>query len=132
LGALEAIASPSRRFSRLVRKFEVCHGYLTPNWKLRCSHYGIVGRPFTVDKVKLEDLEAGNLKASWTLGKRHPSFTEEQAEQLAAMLKTVLIGTLVSCAKGSWDVSSAFNQLLPEYEFTQIEEFLAKVWEGKP
>jgi hypothetical protein len=47
------------------------------------------------------------------------------------MLKTVLIGTLLSCAKGAWDVSDAFNQLLPDYQFTPIEDFLAKVWDGK-
>jgi len=46
------------------------------------------------------------------------------------MLKAVLIGTLLSCAKGAWDVSDAFNQLLPEYRFVQIEEFLAAVWKG--
>ncbi|KAF4627982.1 hypothetical protein G7Y89_g10170 [Cudoniella acicularis] len=91
-----------------------------------------IGGSFTIDKVKLEDLEAGNLTASWTLGARHPSFTDDQAEQLAAMLETVLIGTLLSSAKGAWDVSNAWNQLLPDYEFTRIEEFLAKVWEGKP
>jgi hypothetical protein len=48
------------------------------------------------------------------------------------MLKTVLIGTLLSSAKGAWDVSDEFNQLLPDFKFTQIEEFLAQVWEGKP
>jgi hypothetical protein len=48
------------------------------------------------------------------------------------MLKIVLIGTLLSSAKGAWDVSTAFNQLLPDYKFTQIEEFLARVWEGQP
>lgn len=86
--------------------------------------------PFTIEKVRLEDLEAGELKTSWTLGKRHPSFTDNQAAQLAQMLKMVLIGTLVSCAKGAWDVSDAFNQLLPAHEFVQIEEFLAGVWGG--
>ncbi|KAH6670567.1 hypothetical protein B0J14DRAFT_516140 [Halenospora varia] len=89
------------------------------------------GRPFTVDKVKLEDLEAGILNTSWTLGKRHPSFTEEQAEQLKGMLKTVLIGTLLSCAKGAWDVGDGLSRLLPGYEFTKIEAFLAEVWVGK-
>lgn len=69
---------------------------------------------------------------SWTLGTRHPSFTDDQAEQLAAALKDVLIGTLVSSAKGAWDVSDAWNRLLPDYEFTKIEMFLAEVWEGKP
>lgn len=96
------------------------------------SLHEIAGRPFTVDRVKLEDLEAGNLFTSWTLGKRHPSFTEDQADQLAGMLKTVLVGTLLSSVKGAWDVSDAFNQLLPDYKFTQIEEFLTNVWDGKP
>ena len=87
------------------------------------------GHPFVVDTVKLEDLENGNLKTSWSLETRHPSFTREQAEQA---LKSVLIGTLVSSAKGAWDVSDEFNQLLPDYKFAPIEEFLAEVWERKP
>lgn len=103
----------------------------THNRKLTCSHK-IAGRPFTIDKVKLEELEAGNLKASWTLGKRHPSFTDDKADELATMLKIILIGTLLSSAKGAWDVSDAFNRLLLDYKFTQIEDFLAKTWEGKP
>jgi len=79
--------------------------------------------------LKLEDLEAGNLKSSWTLEARHSSVSDDQAAQL---LKSVLIGTLVSGVKGAWAVSDEFNQILPDYKFTQIEEFLANVWEGKP
>ncbi|KAK5993993.1 Oxidoreductase swnN-like protein [Cladobotryum mycophilum] len=92
----------------------------------------IRGCPFDIEKVTIEDLEAGNLVASWSLGKRHPSFTDDQAEELAGMLKTVLISTLLSSAKGAWDVSDAWNKLLPDYQFTQIEDFLAEVWVGKP
>jgi hypothetical protein len=80
----------------------------------------------------LEDLEAGTLNVSWTLGARHPSFTDEQADYLAAMLKTVLVGTLLSSAKGAWDVADSWNRLLPDYQFTHIEEFLARIWRGKP
>ncbi|RDL35782.1 Uncharacterized protein BP5553_06394 [Venustampulla echinocandica] len=87
------------------------------------------GGSFAIDKVKLEDLENGILTASWTLEARHPSVTREQAEK---MLKTVLIGTLISSVKGAWDVSDEFNQLLPDFKFTQIEDFLATVWKGKP
>ncbi|KAH8745960.1 hypothetical protein BGZ57DRAFT_836676 [Hyaloscypha finlandica] len=86
------------------------------------------GRAFTVDKVKLGDLERGILAASWTLETSHPSVTGDHVEE---MLKTVLIGTLLSSAKGAWDVSDEFNQLLPDFKFTQIEEFLAQLWEGK-
>jgi hypothetical protein len=72
------------------------------------------------------------LKTSWTLEKKHRAVTQEQADQVAGMIKTVMIGTLLSSANGAWEVSDAFNQLLPDYEFTEIEEFLSKVWEGKP
>ncbi|PVH76900.1 NmrA-like family protein [Cadophora sp. DSE1049] len=88
--------------------------------------------PLTVDKVKFEDLATGNLKSSWTLGKKHPSFTDDQVVELEAMLKIVLIGTLLSSAKGAWDVSDAFNRLLPDFKFTEIEGFLSDAWEGKP
>jgi hypothetical protein len=54
------------------------------------------------------------------------------ASEAAELLKSVLIGTLISSAKGAWVVSDECNQLLPDYEFVQIEDFLAKVWEGKP
>ena len=97
------------------------------NREFRCSHE-ITGRPFTLDKVKLEDLEAGKLKTSWTLEKRHAAYT---GDDVASILKTVLIGTLLSSAKGAWAVSDELNQLLPDYKFTQIEDFLTKVWVGK-
>jgi hypothetical protein len=96
--------------------------------KLICSQKTI-GRPFAIDMVKLEDLEAGILKASWTLEARHSSVTEDQA---ADLLKSVLIGTLLSGAKGAWAVSDEWNRILPDYKFTQIEDFLARVWEDKP
>ncbi|CAM1506067.1 Fc.00g057080.m01.CDS01 [Cosmosporella sp. VM-42] len=86
------------------------------------------GCAFSIDKVKLEDLEAGELKTSWTLEARHPSFT---GNEVAAMLKTVLIGTLVSSAKGAWAVSDTVNQLFPDFEFTAVEDFLAQAWNRK-
>lgn len=98
---------------------------------LRCSH-GIAGRPYTLSKVRLEDLEAGSLDVPWTLSTRHPSFTDANVDQLANALKTVLIGTLLSSAKGAWDVSESFNRLFPDYKFTRIEDFLTKVWKGVP
>ncbi|PMD25096.1 NAD(P)-binding protein [Hyaloscypha hepaticicola] len=87
------------------------------------------GRTFAIEKVKLADLEKGILTASWTLEASHPSVKGDQVEK---MLKTVLIGTLLSSAKGAWDVSDEMNQLLPDFKFTQIEDFLTEVWDGKP
>jgi len=87
------------------------------------------GCPFTIDHVRIEDLERGNLKSSWTLETSHPSVSREEAENLA---RTVLIGTLLSGVQGAWAISDEINQLLPGYKFTQIEEFLDRVWAGKP
>ncbi|KAK5273161.1 hypothetical protein LTR99_002553 [Exophiala xenobiotica] len=87
------------------------------------------GCSFIIDKVQIEDLERRILKSSWTLETSHPSVSKEQAEHLA---RTVLIGTLLSGVQGAWAISDEFNQLLPGYKFTQIEEFLAQVWAGRP
>jgi hypothetical protein len=89
-----------------------------------CTH-GCTGHPFVVDEVKLEDLEDGNLKTSWSLETSHSSVSGDDAR---IMLKAVLIGTLLSSAKGAWNVSNEFNHLFPDYKFTEIEEFLNKVW----
>ena len=62
------------------------------------------------------------------LGKHHSAVGEDEV----AKFKTgVLIGFLLSSAKGAWDSSDAFNQVFPDYNFTQIENFLSNVWEGK-
>ncbi|KAL8822621.1 MAG: hypothetical protein Q9191_006644 [Dirinaria sp. TL-2023a] len=89
----------------------------------------IRGRPFTIEKVRSEDLEAGTLNTSWGLEKRHRAVSEEQQDDI---LKTVSIGMLLSSAKGAWNVSDEINQLFPDYEFDDIEDFLARVWNGKP
>ncbi|KAL2272962.1 hypothetical protein FJTKL_05680 [Diaporthe vaccinii] len=88
----------------------------------------IRGCPFVVDKVKLHDLEAGALNISWALGKRHRAVTDEQSSSL---FTKVPIGILLSSIEGAWDVSDEFNQLFPGYKFEVMEEFLAKVWDGK-
>lgn len=95
---------------------------------LSCSQ-GITGRPFAIDTVKLEDLEAGELKTSWILEARHSAVSDDQA---AYFMKAVLVGTLLSGARDAWAGSDEFNQILPDYQFTQIEDFLTKVWEDKP
>lgn len=78
--------------------------------------------------MKLEDLKAGVLKTSWALEKQHQSVTDEQS---SGLLTKVPIGILLSSVEGAWDVSDEFNQLFPEYEFDRIEDFLARIWDGK-
>ena len=77
----------------------------------------------------MQDLEAGELKTSWSIEAVHLAVPPEQA---AALLKAVSVGILLSSCKGAWDSSDDFNQLFPDYKFTSAESFLAKVWEGKP
>jgi hypothetical protein len=82
-----------------------------------------------VTKVRVEDLEAGDLKTLWGLQAVHHAVPDDQA---SALLKQVTIGLLLSSSKGAWDVSDDFNQIFPDYEFTSIEDFLTNTWEGKP
>jgi len=87
------------------------------------------GHAFAVEKVNIEDLEAGHLKTSWRLEAVHQAASDHDASDL---LRAVSIGILLSSSKGAWDSSDEVNQLFPDYEFTQAEDFLSKVWSGKP
>lgn len=97
-------------------------------------HEGSQANQIIIDKVKLEDLENGILTASWALEASHPSVSGDQVDSLQVenMLKTVLIGTLISSVESAWNVSDEMNKLFPDFELTEIEEFLTKVWEDKP
>lgn len=53
------------------------------------------------------------------------------AEAVAA-IQVVTIKILLSAARGAWDSSDEMNQLFPDFEFTQAEDFLQAVFEGKP
>ncbi|CAI6099273.1 unnamed protein product [Clonostachys chloroleuca] len=87
-----------------------------------------LGEPFSIDKVSIKDLEAGDLKTSWNLEAVHKAVSDEQASSL---LKAVSIGILLSSTKGAWDISNEWNELLPDFKFTQADDFLGAVWEGK-
>ncbi|KAF3913558.1 hypothetical protein ABW20_dc0104816 [Dactylellina cionopaga] len=87
------------------------------------------GCAFTIERVTLEDLEAGNLNTSWALDKRHKAVP---ADQGATFAKMVSIGILLSSVKGAWDVSEGFNKLFPDFKFAEAEDFLTEVWDGKP
>ncbi|PTB38410.1 hypothetical protein M441DRAFT_147169 [Trichoderma asperellum CBS 433.97] len=88
----------------------------------------IRGRPFTVEKVKLEALKSGNVNLAWRFEKRHSAISEEEAQYMS---KQVVIGILLSSFEGGWDVSGELNQMFPDYKFTTMEDFLSKVWSGK-
>jgi hypothetical protein len=75
-----------------------------------------------------DDLKAGVAKCSWLPTVDHPGIPREQAEALAPML---VAGMLLSIPTGALKVTDEWNQLLPDYHFTQAAEFLAEAWRDK-
>lgn len=62
------------------------------------------------------------------LGKHHSAVSEDDVAHFKTM---VLIGMLLSSAKGAWDVPDAFNSLFPDHKYAEVEAFLGAAWEGK-
>lgn len=85
--------------------------------------------PFKTDTVSADDIKNGVLNTTWVPTINHPSIPPEQREEMSKLL---LQGFLKAAVLGKGDVSDEWNRLLPEYKFTGAEEYLRKVWEGKP
>jgi len=85
----------------------------------------ITGKPFTIEWLKMEDLEAGELKTENYPRLELPSIPQEQIE---AFSKMATIGVLIAFHRGVWTVTDEWNRLLPGYEFTKVEDLLKKAW----
>ncbi|KAM0288446.1 hypothetical protein ACHAO9_007092 [Fusarium lateritium] len=85
----------------------------------------IRGKPFKVENLKSEDLEANVIKASYLPMPDHPSIPIEVRKSYAA---TIIRGLLLGFKDGAMQVSDEWNKLLPDFVFTQLEEFLTKAW----
>ncbi|KAM6520437.1 hypothetical protein FSOLCH5_005229 [Fusarium solani] len=89
---------------------------------------GIRGAPFKVEKLNTEDLKAGVIKSSWMPIVTHPDVPPESREALAgSLLAGILLGGFHA---GNFLVSDEWNKLLPDYKFTQPEEFLTEAWKA--
>ncbi|KAK6512592.1 hypothetical protein TWF481_001476 [Arthrobotrys musiformis] len=89
----------------------------------------IRGGPFTVEKLKAEDLKVGVVKSTWIPKVNHPSLS---ADEIEALSQGFVAGVLLAVSDGAYRVNDAWNRLLPDYKITQAEEFLANVWRDKP
>ncbi|KAK4199963.1 NAD(P)-binding protein [Triangularia verruculosa] len=89
----------------------------------------IRGGPFTVERLKPEDLKAGIVNSTWLPKVDHPSLPPSEIE---SMTKGFLSGMLLGISVGVMRVSDEWNRLLPAYKFTGVEEFLTEAWENKP
>lgn len=78
--------------------------------------------------LKEADVRAGNIHSSWIPVFKDPSLSPEE---IAGFSKLILQGSLLSGICKSWVVSDDWNRLLPDYKFTDAEEFLEKHWKGK-
>ncbi|KAK1585868.1 uncharacterized protein LY79DRAFT_557468 [Colletotrichum navitas] len=85
-------------------------------------------KPFEVDRLKLEDLEAGIIRTNFVTPLDLPGMLPEE---LANFTKMVVIGATVSMTKGAWAVSDEWNQLLPDFKPIGIEEYVKSVWGDK-
>ncbi|MCJ1416734.1 hypothetical protein MMC32_003072 [Xylographa parallela] len=89
----------------------------------------IRGKSFEVEKLKADELESGAWKSSWIPKLDHPSIPPEQVSMFS---RIIVAGILLAISAKAYSCSDEWNQLLPDYKFTQPEEFLSEAWRGKP
>ena len=46
--------------------------------------------------------------------------------------RIIAAGVLLAVSADNYNCSAEWNKLLPDYAFTQPEDFLSKAWRGKP
>ena len=90
------------------------------------AHHHQTGKPFTIEWLKLEEAEADvhNAKDLASAVDLHAASPEQVQAFLGVALKSILIGM----HRGAYDVTDEWNRLLPEYQFTRVEDFVKKVW----
>ncbi|CRG91333.1 hypothetical protein PISL3812_08381 [Talaromyces islandicus] len=86
------------------------------------------GTSFATEKVKAQDLESGTWTTSWQPQLDHPSIPAEQADIFS---RIILAGVLLALSADAYTVSDEWNKLLPDYKFTQAEDFLTQAWHAK-
>jgi hypothetical protein len=87
-----------------------------------------LGELFHIEPLKADDLKSGVAKCSWLPIVDHPGIPCNQAEALAPMF---VAGMLLGISAGVLNVTDEWNQLLPDYQFSQAAEFLAEFWHDK-
>lgn len=89
-----------------------------------------IGRPFTVKWHKLEDLEAQTKKEAPPIDSSFDLHTASP-EVIAGFMEYATRSILQGIHRGAYDVSNEWNKLLPDYKFTQVEDFVKEYWGGK-
>jgi hypothetical protein len=78
----------------------------------------------TVHKLKKEDLAEKKLNSDWIPPISHPNMPPMMSTP--EFKKMILCWFELAATNGCADVAPVWNELLPEFKFTDIETFLAK------
>ncbi|MCJ1320898.1 hypothetical protein MMC15_006239 [Xylographa vitiligo] len=89
----------------------------------------IRGAPFEIERLKADELDSGTWNSSWMPRLDHPSIPLEQVDMFS---RIIVAGLLLAISAKAYSSSDEWNQLLPDYKFTQPEDFLSEAWRGKP
>ncbi|CAN9189854.1 unnamed protein product [Alternaria alternata] len=83
--------------------------------------------PFQIERLVPDDVNKGELKASWYPIIEHKALPDEYRELFS---KNVTREYVKSLAAGGWSISDEWNRLLPDYKFISAEEYLSNVWKA--
>lgn len=107
-----------------VRGMRLLYASWSPDSYIYRSHRA--GRPFAVELLRREDLEAGLTKASWLPVVDHPGMPN--AAELASKLTASMI---LSISAGALNTTNEWNRIFPGYRFTSADDFLKGIWMDK-
>ncbi|KAF2275223.1 NmrA-like family protein-like protein [Westerdykella ornata] len=88
----------------------------------------IRGGEWHVERVKLADLEAGNLTTRWIPEFTHPAIPEALREGFS---REFVVEFMKAVVRGAWDVGDEWNRRFPGYRFKGLEEYLVEAWRGR-
>ncbi|KAH0366624.1 NAD(P)-binding protein, partial [Aureobasidium melanogenum] len=89
----------------------------------------IRGKPFRVEEIPIDELKDGTWKSSWSPKLDHPAMPPQKNDEISRFMVAEILRGI---SDGDFLCSDEWNKLLPDFEFTQAEEFLTSVWKGKP
>ncbi|KAM7201762.1 hypothetical protein V8F20_004723 [Naviculisporaceae sp. PSN 640] len=93
----------------------------------------IRGKPWTIDKLKLADVQAGAVNSTWIPMPNHNSVANMTQEEKEAFGKVITRGMLLSFGTGAWAASDEWDHLLGKgHKYKSHEMFLREFWKGKP
>ncbi|GAB1318729.1 hypothetical protein MFIFM68171_08939 [Madurella fahalii] len=86
------------------------------------------GKPFALEKLRLDDLERGEVKSSWIPQPNHASLGNMTQEERDAFGRVITRGVLLSFGTRAFSVSAEWNNIFPDIRFGRVDQFLYEFW----